>query len=172
MTDTPEHDPLDELLAPPGPVDAAALRQSLLAATARRLTRRRRLRRAALAAALAACYAAGLLTTRLLTPAVPARDASAPVVAAQKDPPAPAPVAEAPDAAPAEGRAERAAVLRQAGDRYLNEQGDPEAALRCYSRALDEGTEGDAKFSPDDNWLLMAIKNAREKEARHANNDG
>ncbi len=172
MTDTPERDPLDELLAPPGPVDAAALRQSLLAETARRLTRRRWLRRTALAAALAACYAAGLLTTHLLAPATPARDTSAPVVREQNDTPPPAPVAVAPPRPEGEHPAERAARLREAGDRYLNEQGDPEAALNCYSKSLSAGTADDAKFSPDDSWLLMAIKNAREKETRHANNDG
>jgi hypothetical protein len=30
-------------------------------------------------------------------------------------------------------------------------------------------TADDARFSPEDNWLMMAIKNAREKEARHEN---
>jgi hypothetical protein len=85
----------------------------------------------------------------------------------------------APEPAPAvERRAEkaadpeRAALLRQAGHRYLEEEADPEAALRCYSKSLDAGTKDDAKFSPNDDWLMMAIKNAREKETRHANNDG
>ncbi len=172
MTDTPERDPIDELLAPPGPVETAALRQALLAATTRRLRRARWVRRAALAAALAACYGAGLLTMRLPNPA---QKATVPVVevprpAESQAPPEPAPLAErradkAPDA-------ERAALLRQAGRRYLDEEDDPEAALRCYSKALDAGGKDDAKFSPDDDWLMMAIKNAREKEARHANNDG
>lgn len=171
MTDTPDHDSLDELLAPPAPTDAAALRQSLLAATTRRLARRRWLRRAGLAAALAACYAAGLLTMQLLTPPAPARDANVAAAEVKGDTAPPAPAA-APDPGPEERPAERAALLRRAGDRYLNEEGDPEAALRCYSQALDAGTQDDTKFSPDDSWLLMAIKNAREKEARHANNDG
>jgi hypothetical protein len=132
-------------------------------------------RRAALAVALAACYGAGLLTMRLLTPA----KAAAPVVEERKEAPPPAPVAVAPEPAPAVERraeqaadSERAALLRQAGRRYLEEEADPEAALRCYSKSLDAGTKDDAKFSSNDDWLLMAIKNAREKETRHANNDG
>jgi hypothetical protein len=172
MTDTPEPDPLDELLAPPAPVDVAALRQSLLAATARRLRRRRWLRRGALAAALGTCYAAGLLTMHLLAPAAPSAE---PTVAVEEKPtplPAPAPAVVVEQRAEKAADSERAALLRQAGDRYLNDEADPEAALRCYSKSLSAGSEDDAKFSPDDNWLLMAIKNAREKEARHANDDG
>jgi hypothetical protein len=170
MTDTP--DPLDELLAAPAPVDAAALRQSLLATTTRRLRRRRWLRRGALAVALAACYAAGLLTMRLLTPAAPVADQPVPVAERPPEPPAPAPAVVVEKRAEEAPDAERAALLRQAGDRYLNDEADPEAALRCYSKSLSTGSTDDAKFSPDDNWLLMAIKNAREKEARHANDDG
>jgi hypothetical protein len=174
MSDTPERDLLEALLAPPTPVDAAALRQSLLLQTTRRLRRPRWLRRAALAAALAACYGAGLLSMRLLTPTPPI---PSPTVAAVQQPKEDAPQAPA-AAVPAvavELRAaraadpERARLLRQAGERYLNEEIDPEAALRCYSKALDAGSEEDTKFSDRDDWLLMAIKNAREKEARHAN---
>jgi hypothetical protein len=176
MTDTPERDPLEELLAPPGPVDTAALRLSLLTTTTRRLRQACRLRRVVLIAALAACYGAGLLTMQLLTPA---HNTPAPLAEESKQNLPPTPVAIAPESAPtAERRAEqapdpeRASLLRQAGQRYLNEEGDPEAALRCYSKSLNAGTEDDAKFSPNDDWLLMAIKNAREKESRHANNDG
>jgi anti-sigma factor RsiW len=137
-----------------------------LAETTRRLPRRRWLRRAGLAAALAACYAAGLLTMHLLTPA-PARglpeertpEPAPPAVAATTDPAA---LAQAADPG-------RVAALRRAGDHYLTEEIDPEAALRCYARALDAGSADDAKFSPEDNWLLMAIKIAREKEAHDAN---
>ncbi|HKI38678.1 MAG TPA: hypothetical protein VKA46_42915 [Gemmataceae bacterium] len=171
MSDTPERDPLEDLLAPPGPIDAEALRQSVLAATTRRLRRRRWQRRVALAAALAACYAAGLLTMRLLAPAFPPQDIPAEVVREERPAPPPAPMVVAADPA-AERRPDRAARLRQAGDRYLTEENDPEAALHAYSESLNAGSPDDSKFSPDDNWLLMAIKNAREKEARHANDDG
>jgi hypothetical protein len=88
----------------------------------------------------------------------------------QQPPAAPAPVLER--VAEHTTLDERVALLRQAGDRYLHEDNDPEAALRCYTRALDAAPEEARKFSPDDNWLLMAIKNARDKETPHANKGG
>jgi hypothetical protein len=171
MTDTPERDPLEELLAPPDAANTAALRQATLARTARPLRRRRWLRRGALAAVLAACFAAGMLTTRLLSPAAPVVIVQAPPEHKPQAPPAPplVSVAPAPQREPSDERP--ADLLLRAGDRYLNEDNDPEAALRCYSRALNAASAEDLKFSPDDNWLLMAIKSAREKEARHADND-
>ena len=172
MTNIPESDPLADLLAAPSPVDAETLRQSLLAQTTRQLHRPRRLRFAVLAAALAACYGAGLLTMYLL------RSAPAPAVVVATEPARPADVtqpAEPPVVAekPTEpaNPAQRAALLRQQGDRFLNEENDPESALHSYTKALNAGSDDDAKFSPDDNWLLMAIKNAREKEDRNANTD-
>jgi hypothetical protein len=109
-----------------------------------------------------------MLTMRLLTPAADGEMARAPELPSREAPPAPGDRG----AEPPPRRGDVAAVLLRAGDHFLNEEGDPAAALRCYSGALNAGSEDDAKFSPDDNWLLMAIKNAREKEARHANNDG
>jgi hypothetical protein len=69
----------------------------------------------------------------------------------------------------AENPDKRAILFRQAGDRYVAEGSDWESALRCYSGALNAGTEADLAISPDDNWLLMALKDARQKEKRHAN---
>jgi hypothetical protein len=168
MTDTPEPAPLDDLLAAPRRADAGSLRQCVFAATARPLRRRRWLRRGALAAALAACFAAGMLTMRLVAPAAPEPIARGPEPRPQEAPPAPSDK----DPAPPPRQEGVAAALFREGDHFLNEEGDPAAALRCYTGALNAGSEDDAKFSPDDNWLLMAIKNARQKEARHANNDG
>jgi hypothetical protein len=106
---------------------------------------------------------------RLLTPAAPVAVVRAPEDHKPEAPPAPprGAVAAVPDRDP-----ERPELLLRAGDRYLKENNDPEAALRCYTKALNAASADDLKFSPQDNWLLMAIKNAREKEARHANNDG
>jgi hypothetical protein len=174
MHDTPQHDPCDDLLAPPPRADGREpLRQDLLRRTTRLLRRRRLLRAAAVALALAACYAAGLLTMRL---AAPPRAAAEPTAVADRPDPLPPPIERAERlAAPAvEDRAaraddaERSGLYRSAGDRYL-EQNDHESALRCYTRSLDAASADDARFSPDDNWLLMAIKDAREKERRHAN---
>ncbi len=63
-------------------------------------------------------------------------------------------------------------MYKQAGDRYMTEQSDPQSALRCYGNALDNGTEQDRSISTDDNWLLMAIKDARQKEKSHATKGG
>ena len=66
----------------------------------------------------------------------------------------------------------RAAVYRQAGDRYLAEGGDLESALRCYRNALDAGPEEGTTISADDTWLMMVLKDARQKEKRNAPTDG
>ena len=63
---------------------------------------------------------------------------------------------------------EAMAIYRRAADVYATEQGDLESALRCYSRSLDAGTDEDLAISPDDHWLLMAIKDARQKEKNDA----
>jgi hypothetical protein len=68
-----------------------------------------------------------------------------------------------------EDRSER---YRRAGDRYLTDENDPLSALRCYGNALDAGSEGDLTISTSDNWLLMAIKSAREKEQSDAKKGG
>jgi hypothetical protein len=166
MTDTPERDPLEELLAPPGPVDTAALRRSLLGETTRRLRPSRWPRRIVLAAALAACYVAGVLTQRWLEAAtpVPRTTESGPPEVRPDIPPAPVAVAQDP-VKPASDR-DRAAQLRHEGDRFLNEENNPEAALHSYAESLNTAAPEDTRFSPDDNWLLMAIKSAREKETR------
>jgi hypothetical protein len=65
----------------------------------------------------------------------------------------------------------RAELYREAGDRYLSAESDPESALRCYTAALDAGAGADRAVAPADSWLLMALKDAREKEKRHAKNE-
>jgi hypothetical protein len=175
-----EPDPLEGMLgARPLPADAAALRQELLAQTARVLRRRRRGRQIAWAAALAACYIAGLLTMHRAGRPAPA--------------PSPAPVAKTTDrvqqprdvSPPTDGperpalakeweavESGRAGLFREAGDLYLDQEGDLASAVRCYRNALNAGTEGDLAISSQDNWLLMAIKDARQKEKRNAKNNG
>ena len=149
------------------------------------LRRRQRWKRLGLVAALAACYAAGVLTMRLL--AKPAVVEAAPVIVERvvELEPVPAPIPERPDSSPTldaglsaralewqavESEDNRAELFRRAGDRYLNEENDPESALRCYKNALNAGA--DPKVSPNDNWLLTSIKNARQEEKRHGENDG
>jgi hypothetical protein len=174
MNDLPAQDP--DPLAPwlavsrSPDADVAALRQTVLKRTTRILRHRRWSRRAAIAAALAACYAAGVASTYWLRPTAPAE-----VIIVEKSPePAPSPAATAPhEAEPSaialewqavESPNKRVELYRLAGDRYLVESNDMEAALRCYRQMLNAGSEKDLVISPDDNWLLMALKDARLKE--------
>jgi hypothetical protein len=170
-----EPDPLEELLAPPPAAAAEGLRERLLGQTTRLLRRRRRLRRLAGAAALAACCTAGLLAVWWAVRPTP--PAPSPDMAREERPAPPAP--ELSEAVAVEERAAddddlraQAALYRRAGDLYLSAENDPAAAVRCYGNALDAGGEADLSVAPSDNWLLMAIKNARQKEKRHANNGG
>ena len=119
--------------------------------------RRRWTRRACAVLILAAVYAAGLAT-----PAVfghrsePARTEPSTI---------PKPVTTPLRAPDLESRAlmaagdERAILLKAAGDRYLNETGDVEAALRCYRGVLSLASSDErTHFDPADTWLLAALK--------------
>lgn len=171
-------DALDDLLRPAAaPPEGAALRDDLREQTTRLLRQRRRLRRLARLAALAACYLVGLLTMHWVRPpAVPPRpliqgpDVSRP---AKK----PAPPAEPESALAVEWKALDAdgpgrELYQQAGDLYLREDNDIGSALRCYGNALDAGTDADRAVAAEDSWLLMTIKDARQKEKRHAKTGG
>ncbi|HWG45774.1 MAG TPA: hypothetical protein VN688_23635 [Gemmataceae bacterium] len=174
-----EPDPLDDLLAPPPlPSGVGALRQQMYGPTSRVLRRRRWARQFAYAAALAASFALGLLVMRANM-----RPMAAPLpepVAKQHEEPRPPDKPSMPADASALAREwkafdsidQRGERYRQAGDRYMEEESDLQSALRCYSSALDSGTERDQAISSDDNWLLMAIKDARQKEKEHAKNGG
>jgi hypothetical protein len=167
-------DPLKDLLAPPPADGAEGLRERLLGRTTRLLRRRRRLRRLTWAAALAAgCGAALLSVWWAARPAPPGPNPSM----AREERPAPPVLPET--AVTVEERAAddddwkaQAALYRRAGELYLSAENDPAAAVRCYGNALDAGGEEALPVSPADDWLLMAIKNARQKEKRHANSGG
>jgi negative regulator of sigma E activity len=162
-----EPDALDELLAVPQlPADAEVLRQRLLHHTTGVVRFRRRVRQVAWAAGLAACVAVVVFGLRWRTPA--------PVTPQPLTAQLPSPSAQDGSALALEWRAfdspnRQTELYRQAGDRYLAEGEDLQAALRCYANALDTATDDDQKVSPSDSWLLMAIKDAREKEKRDAN---
>jgi hypothetical protein len=183
MSDLP--DPLDELLRPDLPVVAAPVwRESLLARTTRTLRWRRRGRRLAILAALAACYVAGLVSMRLLRaePAVEVRKEIV-YVTEEKKPESPPervtpPVPERPLTAlalewqAAEDPDRGAELNRRAGDRYFAEENDLASAVRCYKRFLSACPETELEVAPQDNWLLVTLKNARLEEKRHAKNNG
>jgi hypothetical protein len=170
---TPEPDPLGELLAPPA-AETPGLRPRLADATAALLRRRRRLRRlarvAALVACCVACFAAGRFTPR--AGPLPAAKAEP----APKRPEAPPPLPAGASAVALEWSAVdapsgRVELFRRAAARYLTVEADPLGAARCYGRALDEGGPEDLAIGADDDWLLLAIKDARQTEKRHAKGD-
>ena len=170
MTDTPEPESF-----PPHPLLAASsqgtddrLREAVFAQTARILRRRRLVRRFAHAAALAACFVAGLLTAEWRRPIAPPRERVIVTIA-------PSPISTPPAAEPAElerlakrSPERRGDLFRRAGDLYATEQGDLSSALRCYSESLDASDEKALTISTNDHWLLMAIKDARQKEKKDA----
>lgn len=162
---TPEPDPLGDLLAAPPSAGDGPLRAQLLERTRRVLGRRRLWRRAGWASALAACYAAGLLTMRALAPPAPQPEVVRQQEPARHDEPAPALAKEWQAFDNTERRAE---LYRQAGEQYMKEESDPESALRCYAQALDAGGREDLAVNTKDDWLLMTLKNARQKEIRNA----
>jgi hypothetical protein len=174
FTDAPR-DPLDDLLVPP-PAAAEPLRRRVWEQTVALLRRRRR-RRLAVAAACFAASAAVLLSWWWATTPRPALDPSIPpegrITAGSflkplspsfHFPPDPPPSALAEEWQAFDSTAGRAERYRKAGDRYLTEDADPASAVRCYGAALDAGGEADRAVSPGDSWLLMVIKDAREKE--------
>ena len=156
-----------------------ALRQALLAKTARVLRRRRWRRRLAWAGALAACFVAGMGTMtfwRNSAPPASQEQLDSPVAAekeqvalvtrhARHEPP--------PSLLELEWRAfdssdNRAALFFAVARRYFEEQHDFDSALRCYRQALDVASKEDLAIRPDDNWLVMALKEARQKETDNA----
>ena len=65
-----------------------------------------------------------------------------------------------------DSRENRAALFFEVAQRYLEKQ-DYDSALRCYRQALDAAPKEELAIRSDDNWLVMALKEARQKE----NND-
>lgn len=157
------------------------LRQAVLEQTLTALRRRSWRKRGVWMAALAACYLAGMLTTWQLRPARPPApsDPNTQVVQHTEPPRSLAPEPE--ENVPAlvlENRAfdtfdgRRAALYRQAGDRYLNVERDLPSALRCYRQMLAAGSEADWVVRAEDSWLLMVVKDSFVKEKNHARGDG
>jgi hypothetical protein len=172
MSDTPARDPCADFLEEPlpAPVDAA-LRQRLLGQTTRILRRRKWRKRAGVAAALAACYLAGAVTVYLLHAPAPAQTVVVTLESRSILPPRTN--TATPSALVLENQAldsvqPRPELYRLAGDRYVAESGDLQSALRCYRQALDEASEQDLQIRPEDNWLLIALKEARQKEKENA----
>jgi hypothetical protein len=56
---------------------------------------------------------------------------------------------------------ERRRLLELAGNRFLDEQSDVEAAMRCYRNLLAVAEEREWMPDADDSWLLIALKRSR-----------
>jgi hypothetical protein len=158
------------------------LRQRLFRDTTRVVRRRRRWKQAGRAAALVACYLAGVCTSWLgRTESVPDPQVTRSEIESPHSYPSPPdaaialarislPLDDDPDVpavvfervAVAASPERRSHLFRRAGDRYLD-GADEIAAIRCYRLALDSASERDLVISPDDNWLLIALKKARQE---------
>lgn len=173
MTDTPDRDPCEDLaqVGPPPPDEG--LRAAVGRRTRDVLRRKRWAKRAAVAAALAACYLAGLGTARLGTESLP--NHPPPAATGGKETPDESTTATAAVSPLAlewqalDSPQPRPDLARRAGDRYAAEEGDYQSALRCYRDALDASSDNDLAIQPGDSWLLMVLKDARQKEKRDAN---
>ena len=174
-------DPLDSLLQARSGETGDALRRRLLEQTTRVLRRRGRLTVVARIAALAACFAMGALTVYCFGPRRIDQ-----VVVVEKQPAPDAPTAPAPvlpsltppaSAVALEWKAfdadrPRPDLYRQAADRYHHEDADPASAVRCYGQSLNGASDDDLTIAPNDDYLLMIVKQARQKEKNDAKKRG
>jgi hypothetical protein len=182
MNQVPDPDAwMDQLRSVQAVGQSEEFRKALLVRTTRLVRRRLWIRRAVLASTLAACYVAGLFTMRWVAP--PAAEVVVQVASAGSDekkadvpkaetlqPPAEATAKILEQWGPLVDVGKRAGVYRRAGDRYYVDHNDLQGALRCYRRALDAGSQDDLQIAANDNWLLIALKEARTKEKRNATN--
>jgi hypothetical protein len=154
------------------------LRDAIRQQTTRVLRGRRRIRRLGFIGSAAACYLLGLATMWFFVPRSAATNElpAAPVTIADNTR-TPSPpeekLPESPELCELDAQtappAERAIRFRKAGDLYLAQANDYASALRCYREAFDGGGDQALQFSPEDNWLVVAIKKARLMEKNNAN---
>lgn len=130
------------------------------------VVRRRRIRRRFAAVLfVVAAYGAGFVTPR---PGVSSASASPPRGEVAPAPPVARPSPVDPGdlesrAALASAQDEREVLLKLAGDRYLSDRGDVEAALRCYRQLLKLSSSVEHnRFDPADTWLLAALKRSSD----------
>jgi hypothetical protein len=185
---------IDQILMMSSPAaENEGLRQEVLVQTLRVLRQGRRRRRLGFIGLLVLCYAAGLGTWQAwkappLSPTSELRVVEKEVntepqstraadlvpkeaspASVETDPAVPAVVLERIGASLSPERS--AAYYRSAGDRYLEVEGDLASAVRCYKRSLDAASQAELGISTEDNWLLMAMKKARQGEQSHAKSD-
>jgi hypothetical protein len=171
--DLPDDDPLLEGLPslPRGslraPEPPAGLFERVHEKTRAVIRARRRRRRFVAALCLVAAYAAGLATPWRLPGDEPARPrvddspTAGTLTRATADPGEI--LRQVIDTPPAE----RARLLRAAGDAYLSARGDVESALDCYRQVLElSGASSKLEAEPGDTWLLASLKAAHRSDWR------
>jgi hypothetical protein len=165
MSDPRLPGPLDDFLEhPPSRAEPAELRRDLLMRTTALVRRARITRRVIGALTAAAAMLLIAVTTSVLLrsgrPIDPGRDPltgilpSTPGVQPPQSKPVPAVALEwkAFDAVPSE----QAALYQKAGDRYVEDDGNLDAAVRCYGQAVRSAPN--IEIDVNDNWLVMALK--------------
>lgn len=168
-------DPLEDFLH--GTFDRAAderLRQTVLEKTSRVLRRRRLLRKLSFAAGLAACFVAGVAVGSRLLETSPGVPAPVHAVLPEKEVESTPAVPVGNEAVAHEWKAfdaqqDRAAIYFEAGRKYVRENQDYDSALRCYRQALDVAPPEALAIGPEDDWLLITLKQARRKDNQNAN---
>lgn len=69
------------------------------------------------------------------------------------------------------GRSKLLEVSREGFRRVVTILFRLESASRCYRHSLDAGSDADLTISAQDDWLLMALKRARQEERRRVSNE-
>ena len=130
------------------------------------------MKRGTLAAVLLGCYLAGVTTMglRRLGENVQPQSPAGPQIVARQPKQIVAPAPSTTSAKPQNRRADVAKISgfdawRRIGDHYLHDTGDISLAVAGYSQAIDLASKEELDISPErDNWILMALKDARTKE--------
>jgi hypothetical protein len=151
-----------------------AFREKVFALTLPALNRRVRRKSMLMLCALSAAYIIGLFSAAWYL----APQAAAPPVqsaSAQKHSPLPADdglhdAERAALMAARESPEQRREALREAGNRWLDVQGDIARATQLYGRFLDTIPADElGRFDPNETWLLRALRCARLQENAHEN---
>jgi hypothetical protein len=176
-------EPFAESMLSPAPLSLSdALKDSVFQLTRAKFRRRQRLRVAARLGLLAACFLGGMGVMMLVNARLMPENRTIIVYVPQESKPREAQASPEPKRAvtPSELELEAEASLvktesarrfREAGDRYLREEANYQAALRCYRNYLDETEEASPAVSESDTWLLTSLVNARRKETANVQFD-
>lgn len=161
---------IDPLLSPRETSTNGALREKLFLQTSSHLRRRARVRMLGRIVGVIAAFAGGMLLMSFLREPIPVGQIVVVQSVEVKPPGEEMPVRQL-TPAQVELEAEQALakqdsirLFREAGDRFLREEQNLEAALRCYRNFLDDATASDLALADSDTWLLTSLKNARRKE--------